>query len=165
MLSPVGSDGHDVIDFWGSWRQVADAYLTRLGFPPPVAKGAPPPTHFASIGDISKIPFVGDGGRKGYQGFLDRDLPRAFAISTRGDWAYRSGENAISEALKACNDMADCQLYAVGTPRFRCCKALQDQHEERRVDPHRGEKRTLKFSTPCSDHSLDLLHLAHLVAP
>jgi hypothetical protein len=62
---------------------------------------------------ISKIPFVGDGGRKGYQGFLDRDLSRAFAISPKGDWTYRGGENAISEALKACSDKGDCQLYAV----------------------------------------------------
>jgi hypothetical protein len=113
MLPPVGSNGHDVIDFWPSWRQVVDVYLARLGFPPPAAKGAPPQSHFAAIDDISKIPFVGDGGRKGYQGFLDRDLPRAFAISPKGDWAYRGGENAISEALKACSDKGDCQLYAV----------------------------------------------------
>lgn len=113
MLPPVGSNGHDVIDFWPSWRQVVDVYLARLGFPPPAAKGAPPQSHFTAIDDISKIPFVGDGGRKGYQGFLDRDLPRAFAISPKGDWAYRGGENAISEALKACSDKGDCQLYAV----------------------------------------------------
>lgn len=113
MLPPVGNDGHAVIDYWGNWRHVADAYLARFGFPVPAAKGAPPPSPFAAIDDISKIPFVGEGGQKGYRGFLGRDLPRAFAISPTGGWAYRGGENAVSEALKACSDTGACMLYAV----------------------------------------------------
>ena len=96
------------------WRPAADQFLEELGFPPPRSADAPAPSDFARLDEVYKLPFS-KTGRSGYRKFLRADLPRAFAVSTRGAWASGSGENAIERALQACRDHAagTCHLYAV----------------------------------------------------
>ncbi len=114
---PVADDGHKLLDKGlRLWRPVLDQFMAKLGFPPPKSKGAPTPTDFARLDDASKLPFVKDSVKTdGYQKFLDADLPRAFAIGSKGNWAWKIGENAPKEALERCEQNAKepCRLYAV----------------------------------------------------
>ena len=105
---PVAEDGHKLLDKGlRLWRPVVDQFMAKLGFPPPKSKDAPPPSDFARIDDASKLPFVKDSVRTdGYQKFLDADLPRAFAIGSKGNWAWKIGENAVKEALERCEQNA-----------------------------------------------------------
>jgi dienelactone hydrolase len=113
----VGADGHALIrGGFRLWRPVVDRFIGKLGFPPPKAKNAPPPAAFAALDDANKLPYVTNVVKSdGYQKFLDADLPRAFAISRTGAWAWRTGENAVKEALDRCeqNGKRPCALYAV----------------------------------------------------
>jgi len=63
-----------------------------------------------------KLPFVKDSGRKGYETFLSKDQPRAFAIAPTGSWAWADGgTDPAKRALDTCNRNAKgtCRLYAV----------------------------------------------------
>ena len=62
------------------------------------------------------VPFLNEDGRIGYQRFsVIKTRPRAFAMNTKGLWAYRSGANAAADALQACNALTPvyCKLYVV----------------------------------------------------
>ncbi len=113
----VGDDGHELLrKGFRLWRPVVDRFIGKLGFPPPKAKDAPLPAPFAALDDADKLPYVKDVVKSdGYQKFLDADLPRAFAIGRTGAWAWRTGENAVQEALDRCqqNGKRPCGLYAV----------------------------------------------------
>ncbi|MEA2985425.1 MAG: hypothetical protein QOD94_1679 [Alphaproteobacteria bacterium] len=115
MLPPVPENGHYLArTAFQQWRPVADQFLEAFGFPPPRSADAPAATDFARLDEVDKLPFT-KTGKEGYQKFLRADLPRAFAVSTRGAWASRSGENAIERALQACREysVGTCHLYAV----------------------------------------------------
>jgi dienelactone hydrolase len=76
----------------------------------------PPPSNFALLNEVDKLPFVKDSGRKGYETFLVTDQPRAFAIAPTGSWAWAGGgTNPAKRALDTCNRNAKgaCRLYAV----------------------------------------------------
>lgn len=71
-----------------------------------------------------RVPFVNDAGQKKYLEYLDKPLPRAFAIADNGHWGYASGENPKNQtlprdpkerALMLCNKAAgkECRLYSV----------------------------------------------------
>ena len=64
---------------------------------------------------IDAVPLLNDGGRAGYGRFLQVTLrPRAFALNMNGEWAWNAGEDAIEEAVAACESHGlPCQLYAV----------------------------------------------------
>jgi len=73
-------------------------------------------TDFARIDDVDAIPHVRDTGREGYRKFLEKPVPRAFAISPTGAWGYAvDGDDPALRALANCqkNSKAPCQLYAV----------------------------------------------------
>jgi dienelactone hydrolase len=76
---------------------------------------APPPTHFAQLGNESAVPYLGQGGRLGYEKFLMMVRPRAFAIAPDGGWAASArGLDPVAEALADCNAKHQgCRLYAV----------------------------------------------------
>jgi hypothetical protein len=78
----------------------------------------PPPSGFAEISDISKVPGISDAGRQQYERFLAAQSPRAFALSPSGKaWAWISSlvPDAAWRALARCSERAkeQCQLYAV----------------------------------------------------
>src|SRR6516225_29719 len=51
----------------------------------------PPPSGFAEISDVSKVPGVSEAGREQYRRFLAAEAPRAFALSPSGNtWAWFS---------------------------------------------------------------------------
>ncbi len=117
MLPPVGEDGHRLIDRLEVWRPHIDRYIATLGFAAPKTPGAPPPSNFAPIGDASKIPHVKDDVRReAYAKFLALDLPRAFVVSPKGNWAFYGGSaDALARALERCGKSAGqpCKPYAV----------------------------------------------------
>ena len=78
----------------------------------------PPPSGFAEISDVSKVPGISEAGREQYRRFLAAEAPRAFALAPSGTtWAWFSSlvPDAAWRALMGCRDRAkeQCQLYAV----------------------------------------------------
>lgn len=108
-----GEDGHSLFaDGIAIWTPMVDAFLRvqNLGrrdlLPPPAAAALPPP------------PRIGDKGRAGFASYLTAGPHKAFAVSSRGAWASRSGQRTAAEAqekaLAACSNYAiDCSIYAV----------------------------------------------------
>jgi glutathione S-transferase len=80
---------------------------------------------FAPLADVAAVPHVRDGGRKGYQDFLRRPKPRAFAIAENGAWGaaapaegtYAATRNfdSVKRAMERCENRGEgtCRLYAV----------------------------------------------------
>ncbi len=116
-FAPVGDDGHRLMSgAFPIWRPVVDRYVASLGFSLPVAETNLPASGFATLDEIDKLPHVKSAtAREGYAKFLAADLPRAFAVSRNGAWAWRSGLDAVKVALERCqgNARAACSLYAV----------------------------------------------------
>lgn len=123
-----GSDAHGMFgspDGLAIWWPSVEAKLlqhgmpTALIFPQYGAAGKTPkpePTQWADVKEIDRIPHLKEGGRKGYGVFLDRPLPRAFALSGSGAWGWANGgDDPLSTALNNCqkNSKSPCLLYAV----------------------------------------------------
>lgn len=71
---------------------------------------------YGDIDDVGKVPLDLTDGINNYKRFLDSGFPRAFAVSaTRRHWAWNTGANDVSEALRRCAERAGhaCLLYAV----------------------------------------------------
>jgi dienelactone hydrolase len=117
MLPPVGEDGHGLLRERPAWRPVVDRFLVSFGVAPPRTAGAPPATGFADIKDVSRVPRLRPATRdEHYPRFLEGDLPRAFVLGPKGEYAYRMGRaDALSSALEACKGYAktNCKPYAV----------------------------------------------------
>lgn len=110
---------------------IAVAPLAPASAGTPAAVAPPAPTAprrsvasgFASIDDVDAIPYLNDRGRKGYQDWLRRPTPRAFAIADDGHWYATWGRpadpdlpaDAGERALQQCarNAGRNCKLYAV----------------------------------------------------
>ena len=116
-----GEDGHNLF-FQGIplWTPHVDAFLKRQNLvlrdtllPLPAVDIAPPP-------QLTEI------GRKGFADFLAAAPHKAFAVSPKGAFGWRSGQRTVEaaeeEALRLClKHTTDCRIYAVdeeavGTP-------------------------------------------------
>lgn len=92
---------------------------TLLTFPQYATVGktpVPEPTQWADLKAIEQIPHLKDSGRKGYGTFLEKALPRAFALSGSGAWGWANGgDDPLGRALSNCqkNSKLPCLLYAV----------------------------------------------------
>lgn len=103
------------------WLPEAERFLQRIGMPTEevyaVAEPSPQPkTNYASLDDIHAIPFLPESGREQYRAFLQKDTPRAFAVSASGAWGWaEEGEETNQRALAACQSKSTkpCQLYSV----------------------------------------------------
>ncbi len=103
------------------WLPELDRFFRQLGLPFDVRyaiDNAPDaPSGFAAIDDVARVPFLGEKGRAGYRLFLEKPLPRAFALSSDGAWAFEDSDaTTMHEALAACQLQAKtgaCHLYAV----------------------------------------------------
>lgn len=75
----------------------------------------PPPSGFASLGDVAAVPTEGQSCRDVYARYLGLAPPKAIAFSAYGACASRTGPDAISSALSACSrdGTRQCRLYAV----------------------------------------------------
>jgi hypothetical protein len=67
------------------------------------------------IDDLSALPRLSESGKDAYEKFLaTKRRPRAFAISDKGGWAWKTGPNAAQQALDGCHSLNNkCWLYAV----------------------------------------------------
>ncbi len=87
--------------------------------------GLPTESAAQAILDVAALPTKSERAKAGYQAFLIRHTPRAFAMTADGGvWGYSSQQNlsdtreaAIARALEGCNKNAKpgqpCRLYAV----------------------------------------------------
>ena len=127
-FGPFAKDAHALfasargLPIWWPYvqRRLEQAGLpTQTIFPqfaptPPLA--TPPPTGYAALGEVEKLPYLRGGGRAGYKAFIEAPLPRAFALSARGAWGWAAGgDDAAQKALDNCTSrlQSPCQLYAV----------------------------------------------------
>ena len=101
------------------WWPETEAFLRRLGLPtspvPPMVK--PADTGQRRLMDVTALPTPLPGCRRGYETFLDFDMPRAFAIAENGACGYSSGgADPQKLALERCASIGrNCQLYVVDT--------------------------------------------------
>ncbi len=68
------------------------------------------------LADAEALPYVKPPVKaEAYPRFLAADIPRAFAVSPTGAWAWRSGLDAVEVAMKRCqiNSRSTCTLYAI----------------------------------------------------
>ena len=75
------------------------------------ATAAPPP-----LPAFSEVPFLAEDGRIAYQKFLTQTRrPRAFVLAADGGWGWRTGPNAVVDALTLCNrpGRAPCTPYVI----------------------------------------------------
>jgi dienelactone hydrolase len=88
-----------------------EVVLPQYGpLPKPAASG------FAPLQAVERVPHLGDKGREGYRLFLDKPLPRAFALSAQGAWGWaEGGSDPLKRALDHCNRVGrgPCRPYAV----------------------------------------------------
>jgi dienelactone hydrolase len=132
-LNAFGQFGSDSHTMFGSragspiWQPEVSKLLASVGLPSePLSKYArigktelmdiPPKTNFAPIEDEGKLPFVRDTGRAGYQVYLTKLIPRAFAIAPNGAWGWADGgDDPLRRALQNCNrkGISECKLYSV----------------------------------------------------
>jgi len=77
-----------------------------------------PPSGFAAVDELSKLPLDSDEGREQYQRYLAAPTPKAFAVApTRRHWGWNAGgkQDVNAQALKRCAERAGqaCVLYGV----------------------------------------------------
>lgn len=119
-----GSDAHGLFSSRSGvriWAPEVEKLLESVGLPSkPVAAVSdiprPPRSDFASLEDEAAVPHVGANGRKGYATFLQKGLPRAFALSGTGAWGWAAeGDDPTARAIANCqkHSKAPCRLYAV----------------------------------------------------
>jgi len=131
QLVAFGTFGQDAHSMFGSsagqpiWQPKVLALMESVGLPvaitheqyaPAALTPIPPKTDFAALNDETKLPNVRDLGRDGYKLFLTKQMPRAFALSPSGAWAWANmGDDPLKRALDTCNrhDKGVCKLYAV----------------------------------------------------
>ena len=112
-VPPFGEDGHSLYSRGiVLWTPMIDSFLREqnLGARDVAAAPAPP--------SLSPPPQLRDKGRAGFADYLAASPHRAFAVSPKGAFSYRSGRRSAREAaeaaLAACAEYGpDCAVYAV----------------------------------------------------
>lgn len=132
-LVAFGTFGTDAHSMFGSnagakiWQPEVKKLLVTAGLPSePTSAYAkygtvslvaiPEKSNFAALEDVTKLPFVKDTGRAGYNNYLTRTLPRAFAIAPSGAWGWaEGGDDPLKRAMDICNRNGKglCKLYSV----------------------------------------------------
>ncbi|ELW9447511.1 prolyl oligopeptidase family serine peptidase [Burkholderia cenocepacia] len=118
-----GADSHNMLgsaEALPLWVPRLDAFLARVGLPHTEVNPGymptpiPPASGYAAIDDAQAVPYLGLRGEAYYKKFLEKPLPRAFAIGPHGAASTNGGFDPISQAMKLCRDRGpDCRLYAV----------------------------------------------------
>ena len=101
------------------WLPETERFLKSVGMPAEVkyavtAIEAAPRTDFAPLNSMP--PYLRGKGFDGYNEFLKRPIPRAFALSPSGAWGWaEDGDDPTTRALANCqkNSRAPCKLYAI----------------------------------------------------
>jgi dienelactone hydrolase len=119
-----GKDSHGMFSSRAGlpiWLPEVEKFLESLGLPsrPVIAISdvpRPPRSDFARLDDVAAVPALRETGRKGYADFLQKGLPRAFAIGPTGAWGWAmEGDDPAVRALENCqkNSKEPCKLYAI----------------------------------------------------
>lgn len=107
------------------WLPEVERFLTELGFDmslkfdialPRPTTPIPPPSQWAALSNVDKVPYLGETGRQAYQTFLGRPKPRAFALSASSAFGWSSDNDLAADlALESCQRKSTqpCRLYAV----------------------------------------------------
>lgn len=133
-LVAFGNFGSDAHTMFGAsegariWQPPVAEFLREIGMPdqplPAFARYAaepaliaPPPTDFATIDALDRVPDQSAASLAGYRVFLSKSYPRAFAVSAQGGWGSAwGGDDPLARALENCGKRAaadTCRLYAV----------------------------------------------------
>lgn len=116
QLGPVSDDGHKgFVRDMDRWTPLVDRFLARWDMKLPALPALPPPTDFAPIQDVDRVPVTTAQRRALYERFLASARPRAFAIGPSGQAGYATGDWAVGRALGFCQAGTGlaCRLYAV----------------------------------------------------
>lgn len=116
LLPAIGREGHAGLSRdMDHWVPLAEAWLAGLGFTTPGDVPLPPPTSFAAVDEVDKVPISPASRERLYRRFLAAPLPRAFAIGRSGGMAWATGDWARGRALGDCRNVRNepCTLYAV----------------------------------------------------
>ncbi len=113
-----GRDGHQLFSAAGAaiWTPMVDGFLREQNLGTRDLIAAP------GAASLSPPPQLGSNGRSGFAAYLAGSPHKAFAMSPKGAFAYRTGLRTPAEAedaaLLACAKYsADCTLYAVDDER------------------------------------------------
>lgn len=112
-VPPFGEDGHTLYSRGISqWTPMVDSFLRdhNLGSRDVAAAPEPP--------SLAPPPQLREKGRAGFADYLTASPHRAFAVSPKGAFSYRSGRRSTREAeeaaLTACAEYGpDCAVYAI----------------------------------------------------
>lgn len=121
---PFKSDAHGMVgsrDGVPVWWPETERFLKELGMPTDEVIALPTDmqmaaTNYAAVENVDAVPFLRDSGRQQYREFLNKPLPRAFAISSSGAWSWaEDGDDPRSQVLAECQKTSPvpCKLYAV----------------------------------------------------
>jgi dienelactone hydrolase len=108
-----GEDGHTLFSRQGIpvWTPYVDAFLGRLG----LVSGTPPPA--PARAQASPPGALSANGRKAFAAYLEAPGHKAFAMSAKGSFSWRSGrrtpEEAAQEAREACAEHAETSCRVV----------------------------------------------------
>ncbi|WP_240651405.1 MULTISPECIES: CocE/NonD family hydrolase [unclassified Variovorax] len=123
-----GGDSHSMFgaaDGARIWQPEVAKFLREIGMPDEpraefaryAVEPAMPPSGFAAIDAVDRVPDQSEASLKGYRVFLEKPSPRAFAASSQGGWGSAwGGEDPRGRAMESCARKAPaggCQLYAV----------------------------------------------------
>lgn len=112
-VPPFGEDGHSLYSRGISlWTPTVDSFLREHNLGTREIAAAPEPP------SLAPPPQLREKGRAGFADYLAASPHRAFAVSPKGAFAYRSGRRSVREAeeaaLAACSEYGpDCAVYAV----------------------------------------------------
>ena len=103
------------------WWPETEALLKKVGLPVEKVMHLAryndlPATGFANIENVDAIPYIKASGHSGYTVFLQKNPPRAFAISAGGYWGWANGgDNPSERAVANCQAKSSqpCQVYAI----------------------------------------------------
>lgn len=103
------------------WLAETERFLKQVGMPTEevyavTPRPALPATNYASVDDVTAVPYLSRQGRVAYEAYLSKVEPRAFAISPTGAWSWaEEGEDPETRALASCRQSSNtpCSLYSV----------------------------------------------------
>ncbi len=118
------SDAHGLAgsrDGVAVWWPETERFLQSVGMPTAEVFTLPTrpkllATNFAAIDNVEAVPYLSEAGRAAYRNFLARSTPRAFALSSSGEWSWaEEGDDPVERVMAACQQSsgAACHLYAV----------------------------------------------------
>lgn len=118
------NDAHGMSGSWDGvriWWPETEKFLKQIGMPTQqvialIDDNRMPKTDFAELDNVNAVPYLKNGGREAYRAFLNKSLPRAFALSETGAWSWaEDGDDPAAQALANCekNSPVPCKLYAV----------------------------------------------------